>query len=309
MPKIFRDDFFLREWDHLCPRYLGVMFNPSGTICAQNVTFYIEATLSVHGEIILPVCCFPTFPQLFAFPYTYFHLTCSFLLACRFSPKWDDLCPRYSEMIFHANGTIRGDFLTEVRVSPFVPGAICARNFNRGDFLHPVAWDHLFPKRTILPENNLYCGEVICQLVVVFPCFSFVCFCLYIFFIQLFACMSVPLVFFFQMCSSRGSGANSLPHSRIICSHELVASRKQCLHQKRKVPFVLIWLILRTRSFAALSNGFCHMPANTFHVAAYLQCLILKQILLLLHLMLFTVSTGFNAWPVCRGFLILSFLL
>jgi len=75
----------------------------------------------------------------------------------------------------------RGDFLTEVRVSPFVSGAICARNFNGGDFLHPVAWDHLFPKRTILPENNFYCGEVICQLVVVFPCFSFVCFCLYIF--------------------------------------------------------------------------------------------------------------------------------
>ena len=109
----------------------------------------------------------------------------------------------------------RGDFLTEVRVAPFVPGAICARNFNRGDFLHPVAWDHLFPKRTILPENNFYCGEVICQLVVVFPCFSFVCFCLYIFLFNLsfFACMSVLLVFFFQMCSSRGSGANSLPHS------------------------------------------------------------------------------------------------
>ena len=104
--KIFRDDFFSREWDHLCPRYLGVMFHPSGTICAQNVRFYIEATLSVHGENIFPVCCFPAFPQLFAFPYTYFHLTCSFLLACRFSTKWDDLCPRYLEMIFHANGTI-----------------------------------------------------------------------------------------------------------------------------------------------------------------------------------------------------------
>ena len=93
-----------------------MMFHPSETICAQNVRFYIEATLSVHGEIILPVCCFPAFPQLFAFPYTYFHLTGSFLLACRFSPKWDDLCPRYSELIFHANGTIfardtQGNFL------------------------------------------------------------------------------------------------------------------------------------------------------------------------------------------------------
>ena len=58
----------------------------------------------------------------------------------------------------------------------------------------------------------------------------------------------------------------------------------------------------------ALSNGFYHTPANSFHVAAYLQCLILKQILLLLHFMLFIVSTGLNAWPLCRGFLILSFL-
>ena len=97
---------------------------------------------------------------------------------------------------------LRVDFLTEVRGPPFVTGAICARNFNRGDFLHPVALDHLFPKRTILPENNFYYGEVICQLVVVFPCFSFVCFCLYIYIflfnLSFFACMSVLLVFFFS---------------------------------------------------------------------------------------------------------------
>ena len=58
----------------------------------------------------------------------------------------------------------------------------------------------------------------------------------------------------------------------------------------------------------ALSNGFCHMPVNTFHVLAYLQCLILKQILLLLYLLLFTVSNSLNASPVCQRFLILSFL-
>ena len=40
---------------------------------------------------------------------------------------------------------------------------------------------------------------------------------------------------------------------------QLVASRKQCLHQKRKVPFVLIWLVLSTGSFGALYNGFCHI--------------------------------------------------
>ena len=60
--------------------------------------------------------------------------------------------------------------------------------------------------------------------------------------------------------------------------------------------------------FWALSNGFCHMPANTFHVVAYLPCLILKQIRLLLYLMLFTVSTRLNVSPVCQRFLILSFL-
>ena len=132
----------------------------------------------------------------------------------------------------------------------FVTGAICARNFKRGDFLHPVAWDHLFPKRTILPENNVYCGEVICQLVV-FPCFL-ICLLLFIYiFIQLVLfCLHVgSFSFLFQMCSSQGSGANSLPHSRIISSLGLAASRKQCLHQKQKLPFVLIWLILSTGSF------------------------------------------------------------
>ena len=88
VPKIFRDDFS-REWDHLCPRYVGLMFYPSRTICAQNVRFYIEAAIIVHGEIMLPVCCFAPFSQLFAFPYIYiyFYFTCCFLLACRFSPK------------------------------------------------------------------------------------------------------------------------------------------------------------------------------------------------------------------------------
>ena len=122
------------------------------------------------------------------------------ILTGDFSPKWVHLSRRYLTVICFFFFFLRGDFLTQVRVPPFVTGAICARNFNRGDFLHPVAWDHLFPKRAILPENNFYCGEVICQLVVVFPCFSFVCFCLYIFLFNLsfFACMSVLLVFFFR---------------------------------------------------------------------------------------------------------------
>ena len=55
----------------------------------KNVIFYTAATLSMHGKIILPVCCFPPFPQLFAFPYIYiyFRLTCSFLLVVGFHPS------------------------------------------------------------------------------------------------------------------------------------------------------------------------------------------------------------------------------
>ena len=36
VPKIFRDDFS-REWDHLCPRYLGVIFYPSRSISVGDI--------------------------------------------------------------------------------------------------------------------------------------------------------------------------------------------------------------------------------------------------------------------------------
>ena len=36
------------EWDHLCPKYLDVIFYPRGTTCAQNVRFYLEATIIVE---------------------------------------------------------------------------------------------------------------------------------------------------------------------------------------------------------------------------------------------------------------------
>ena len=58
---------FSSEWHHLCPRYLGVIFHGSGTMCAQNVRFYLEATIIVHGEVILPICCYSPFSHLFAF--------------------------------------------------------------------------------------------------------------------------------------------------------------------------------------------------------------------------------------------------
>ena len=92
VPKIFRDDFS-REWDHLCPRYVGLMFYPSRTICAQNVRFYIEAAIIVHGEIVASLLFSPVFSivcfslYLYIYIFFFFYLTCCFLLACRFSPK------------------------------------------------------------------------------------------------------------------------------------------------------------------------------------------------------------------------------
>ena len=219
-----------------------------------------------------------------------------------FSPKWVHLCRSYLTVIF-----FRDDFLTKVRVRPFVPGAICARDFNKGDFLHPVAWDLLCPKRTILPENNFCCFLPTCC------CFApfLICLLLFIYiFIQLvlFCLLVGSFGFLFQMCSSQGCGAISLPHSRITCRHGLERVQ-ETVHASKAEGTIRTYLAdFKRWKLWALSNGFCHMPANTFHVAVYLQCVILKQILLLLHLMLFTVLTGFNAWPVCRGFLTLSFL-
>ena len=145
-----------------------------------------------------------------------------------------------------------------MRVRPFVPRAICARDFNRGDFLHPVAWDHLCPKRTTLPENNFYCGEVILPTCSCFAPFL-ICLLLSMYIsiqLVLFCLLVGSFSFLFQMCSSQGCGANSLLHSRIICSYELAASRKQCLHQKRKAPFVLSWLILSPGSFGLSLTAF-----------------------------------------------------
>ena len=160
-----------------------------------------------------------------------------------------------------------------------------------GDIL--PTWDHLCPKRKILTGDNYYCGEVILPI-----CCCFHPFLIYIdILIDLsFLCLLVVFYFSFpfQMCSSQGCYANSLPHSLIFCSHGLAASIRTYLADFKRWK---LW---------ALSKGFCNMPANTFHVAAYSQCLILKQTLLLLYLMQFTVSTGLSASPVGQRFLILS---
>ena len=75
-----------------------------------------------------------------------------------------------------------------MKVFSHVAWVICARNLDRGGFLHPVVWDHLYPERTILLGSNRYCGKVIftsLELVglasflvafVLFVCF-FVCLC------------------------------------------------------------------------------------------------------------------------------------
>lgn len=85
--------------------------------------------------------------------------------------------------------------------------------------------------------------------------------------------LSVLFIFLFQMCSSQRCAADSLPHSLIICSHWLAVSRKHCLHQKWKAPFIIIWPVLALEPWAS-SNCFCHIPADSFYVAAYLQYLI-----------------------------------
>ena len=146
-------------------------------MCAQNARFYLEATIIVHGEIILPIRCFSQFPQLFDL----------FFFSCL--SVFTQVGPSVPE-IFNSD-FFRGDFLTEVRVCPFIPEAICAQNVR----LH------------------FYCGEVILPTCCFSPRhFSLVCFCLYIFLFNLsfFACLSVLLVFFFRCVPVRDA-------VRILC--------------------------------------------------------------------------------------------
>ena len=90
------------------------------------------------------------------------------------------------------------------------------------------------------------------NLLLFFPAPFLICLLLFIYiFIQLvlFCLLAGSFSILLQMCSSQGCSANSLPHSHIICRHGLAAFRKQCLHQKRKPPFVHIWLVLSAGSF------------------------------------------------------------
>ena len=143
---------------------------------------------------------------------------------------------------------LRADFLPEVRVRPFVPGAICARDFNRGDFLNPVAWDHQCPKRTTLPENNFYRGEVILLL---FSPVSHL-------FASVYVYIFIQLVLFVP---------NHLQPWVSRIQETVLASKAEGTIRNYLADF-------KRWKLWALSNDFCHMPANTFHVASYLQCLI-----------------------------------
>ena len=205
MPEICRDDFFTRMGPSV-PEILGGDFSPKWVHLYRRYLRVIFASKSDH--------------------------LCLRFFRCDFSTQVRPSVPRYF--------CFKGDFFTQV--GPFVPGAICARDLNRGDFLYPVAWDHLCPKRKILPGSNYYCGEVILPTCCCFPPFL-ICLLLsiYIFISLLLFCLLVgSFSFLFQMCSSQKCAANSLSYSLIICSLKLAASRKQCLHQKRKAPFVLV---------------------------------------------------------------------
>ena len=77
----------------------------------------------------------------------------------------------------------RDDFFT--RMGPSVPELF------RGDF--SPKWDHLCPKRKILPGSNYYCGDVILPICCCFSAFliSLLLLIYFFFYLLFFACLSV----------------------------------------------------------------------------------------------------------------------
>ena len=142
-------------------------------------------------------------------------------------------------------------------------GHMCPR-FHGGDFFTPSSLGPSVLETKDFTSKQPLLGEVILPvsslnlllslLLLLLSSLLFVCpyFCIFTRFVVFCLLVSPFLSFFFflfQMCSSRRCGANSLLHSLIISSHWLAASSKQCLLQKRKAPFVLIWLVLSAASF------------------------------------------------------------
>ena len=136
MPKIFRDDFFIRmgpsvpeilggDFSPKCPRYSGMTFSPefdhlwpTRTILPRN-NYYC-------GEVILPISCFPSFSHFFAFAYIYLLFDLLFFACLSVFTHMGPSVPK----IF------RDDLFTRMR--PSVPEIL------RVDF--SPRWDNLCPR-------------------------------------------------------------------------------------------------------------------------------------------------------------------
>ena len=127
-----------QEWDHLCPRYLGVIFHPSGTICAQNVDFTWKKVLLWRNY----------FANLF-FPH--FSFVCFYLYIFLFDLSFFACLSIFNQVGQTVPKIFRDDFFSWMGPS--------VHEILRRDFL--PTWDHLCPKRKILPRSNYYCGEII----------------------------------------------------------------------------------------------------------------------------------------------------
>ena len=180
-------------------------------------------------------------------------------------------------------------------------GHMCPR-FHGGDFLHPVAWDHLYPKRKILHESNHYWEKLFCQ----FPpwtcccCYCcphlsllFVCpyFCIFTRFVVFCLLVSLFLSFFpfsdvFQSemwCEFSAAFPNHLQPLVSRVQETVLASK-----------FVLIWLVLSAGSFGLRLTVFATCLPIRFMLRPTYSAWFRSQFSSL-YLMRFTVSTGLNA--------------
>ena len=172
VPKIFRGDFS-PKWDHLCSK--RKILPRSTYYCAWRGYFANSLFSPRFLNCLLLLICF--------------YLTCSFLFACRFSPKWDHLCPRYFEMIFSREWDHLCPRYLWVVFSPkwvhlcrryltvifsgviFSPKCECALLYLRPSvpeiliaviFYTQYSLGPSVPETfDFRPENNFYCGEVI----------------------------------------------------------------------------------------------------------------------------------------------------
>ena len=159
MPKIFRGDFS-PKWNHLCSK--RKMLPRNNYYCAWRGFFF---QFVVFPGPVFSIVCF----CLYIFLFDLFFFAC-LLVFTQVGPSVPKI--------------FRDDFFT--RMGPSVPEIL------RGDV--SPKWDHLYPKRKILPRSNYYCAWRDYFANSLFsPVSSTVCFCLYMFLFDLlfFACLSV----------------------------------------------------------------------------------------------------------------------